>query len=104
MKVEHKVIHWDPQRSTTDGVGGPEGLERALNQLGEQGWEAVAATASLDATQLIVLARSSPTSDDDVQVVQLALVHTARTTVTRLVGRASRALGRPEPPALRPGT
>ena len=87
MKFEHKVV------SAVD----PDDLERRLNELGEEGWSAAAATPSGDGGYLVVLKRSSHTGDQaEVQLVQLALVHKVRQTVMQLVGWASTALPLPE--------
>ena len=86
MKFEHKVV------SAVE----PDDLERRLNELGEEGWSAAAATPSRDRGYLVVLTRSQTGEHDDVQLVQLAMVHKVRQTVMQLVGWASKALPLPE--------
>ena len=84
MRVEHKVAYWDA------GAGGtsPEDLELRLDQLGREGWSAVAATAAADGGYLVVLTRSA----EGVAVVELAAIRKIRRVVTRLVGKATGAL------------
>ena len=97
MKVEHKVVFSAAGKQRAASAGGPDDLELRLNQLGEEGWTTVAVAASGDSGYLVVLTRPSQADADDIQLVQLAVVHRVRQTVQRVVERATEALGRPAP-------
>lgn len=94
MKIEHKVVAWDPEGPTTGSIGAPEALELGLNELGREGWSTVAMVAAADGTYLVVLTRPSPSDAEPVQVVQLAATHRVRQGVEWLIDRGSQALAR----------
>ena len=85
VKIEHKVAYWDG--------ASPHDLEGRLNELGEEGWSAVAAAASGDSGFLVVMTKTTR-RNSEIPVVQLAFFHRVRQIARWLVEQGSQALTR----------